>query len=58
MRVSVGGELWDASGSRAASLKDGTNDISYLAPGVYFMREGPRAPSHKPQAVKKVVIVN
>jgi hypothetical protein len=32
--------LFDASGRRAAVLKAGTNDISHLAPGVYFIREG------------------
>jgi DNA-binding beta-propeller fold protein YncE len=32
--------LFDASGRRAAILKTGPNDISHLAPGVYFIREG------------------
>jgi len=29
--------------------------VSYLAPGVYFVRERPQATSLKPQAVRKVV---
>ncbi len=31
--------LFDASGRRAAVLKSGPNDISHLAPGVYFVRQ-------------------
>ena len=56
MRVSVTSELWDASGRRAAVLKAGLNDIERLAPGVYFVREGPQVSSRKPQAVRKVII--
>jgi len=56
MRMSVTSELWDASGRRAAVLKAGLNDIERLAPGVYFVREGPQVSSRKPQATRKVVI--
>ena len=48
--------LFDAAGRRTAVLKPGSNDISSLAPGVYFIREEPQAASCKPQAVRKVVI--
>ncbi|MBN2464154.1 hypothetical protein JXD38_00825, partial [candidate division WOR-3 bacterium] len=40
MRVSETGELWDAAGRKAATLKAGLNDMSRLAPGVYFVRQG------------------
>jgi len=32
-------ELLDISGRRAATLKPGENDVSRLAPGVYFVRQ-------------------
>jgi DNA-binding beta-propeller fold protein YncE len=40
LQVSTDAELWDATGRRAAVLKSGPNDISLLAPGVYFIRQG------------------
>jgi hypothetical protein len=40
----------------ALDLKPGVNDVSRLAPGVYFVQEHPQASSSKPQAVRKVVI--
>jgi hypothetical protein len=43
-------ELLDASGRRVMKLKPGENDVSGLAPGVYFVREA------QAQAVRKVVI--
>jgi hypothetical protein len=49
-------ELYDASGRRAAVLRSGMNDISHLAPGVYFVCEESQATSLKPQAVHKVVM--
>jgi hypothetical protein len=42
--------LLDAAGRRVMDLQDGTNDVSRLAPGVYFVREA------QAQAVRKVVI--
>jgi DNA-binding beta-propeller fold protein YncE len=53
--VSVG-VLFDASGRGVAVLKCGTNDISHLTPGVYFVREEPQAANPKPQAVRKIVL--
>jgi YVTN family beta-propeller protein len=56
MRISAAGELWDASGRRAANLKPGPNNISHLAPGVYFLR-GPGTEDGRPTAaVRKVMI--
>jgi DNA-binding beta-propeller fold protein YncE len=48
--------LYDASGRKATALRSGLNDISRLAPGVYFIREQPQAASPKSQAMQKVVI--
>jgi DNA-binding beta-propeller fold protein YncE len=48
--------IYDASGRRAAALKAGPNDISHLAPGVYFVCEKPQASSFKPQAVRKIIL--
>jgi len=39
MRILVASELWDAMGRRTAVLRVGLNDLGYLAPGVYFIRE-------------------
>jgi len=49
-------ELLDASGRKVAVLHAGANDVSRLAPGVYFVREEARASSRKPQDVRKVVV--
>jgi DNA-binding beta-propeller fold protein YncE len=49
-------DLFDASGRRTAVLRSGPNDISHLAPGVYFVREEPQAANLKPQAVRKIVV--
>jgi len=48
--------LLDIAGRRALDLHPGPNDVSRLSPGVYFAREEPQAASHKPQAVRKVVV--
>jgi YVTN family beta-propeller protein len=48
--------LYDASGRRVAALQPGFNDIGHVVPGVYFLCEEPQATSHKPQAVRKLVI--
>ena len=42
--------LLDAAGRRALDLHPGANDVSSLAPGVYFVREA------QAQAVRKVII--
>lgn len=39
--------LLDAAGRLVAVLHRGANDVSALAPGVYFVREEPQAASHK-----------
>jgi YVTN family beta-propeller protein len=48
--------LLDISGRKVLDLKPGANDISRLAPGVYFVRERPQTSSPKPQATWKVVL--
>jgi YVTN family beta-propeller protein len=55
-RKSQAASLVDATGRKVAELQAGANDVRALAPGVYFVREEPQAASHKPQAVRKVVI--
>ena len=42
--------LLDAAGRRALNLHPGANDVSRLAPGVYFVREA------QAQAVRKVMV--
>jgi len=49
-------ELLDAAGRRVLDLHVGANDVSGLAPGVYFVRSEPSAVSRKPSAVTKVVV--
>jgi DNA-binding beta-propeller fold protein YncE len=49
-------DLYDASGRRAGVLRAGPNDISRLVPGVYFVRERPKAQSLERQVVRKLVI--
>jgi hypothetical protein len=43
-------ELLDAAGRRVVELHAGANDVSGLAPGVYFIREV------QPQVVRRVVV--
>jgi hypothetical protein len=56
LRRTAEGVLFDPSGRWAATLKAGPNDVSRLAPGVYFVREEPQASGRKPQPVSKVVL--
>jgi hypothetical protein len=56
-RVANGACLLDAAGRGVMELQAGSNDVRRLAPGVYFVREEPQAPGPKPQATRKVVIV-
>jgi hypothetical protein len=48
--------LLDITGQKVLELRPGANDARALAPGVYFVREEPQAASHKPQAVRKVIV--
>ena len=48
--------LVDATGRRVLDLHPGANDVSRLAPGVYFVRQELQASSHKLQVVQKVLI--
>ena len=48
--------LLDAGGRKVLDLRLGANDVSRLAPGVYFIREEPQATSRKPRAIRKVII--
>jgi hypothetical protein len=52
------GVLLDISGRKVLDLHPGPNDVSRLAPGVYFVRSEPSAVSRQPSAaaVRKVVI--
>jgi hypothetical protein len=56
LRSATEAVLFDASGRRVAVLRSGPNDISRLAPSVYFVREEPQASDRKPQPVRKVVL--
>jgi hypothetical protein len=49
-------ELLDAAGRKVMALHTGSNDVSRLAPGVYFVRE-PSAVSGQPSAVRRKVIL-
>jgi len=55
LRVQEDVDLYDASGRRATILRSGSNSISHLAPGVYFVRR-PRADDGRPDAVQKIVV--
>ncbi len=56
-RSAARADLCDASGRRAAVLRSGPNDISHLAPGVYFCRQTAGfASSAERSAVTKVVV--
>jgi hypothetical protein len=48
--------LLDAAGRTVLELHSGANDVRALAPGVYFVCEGPRASSRRPLVVRKVII--
>ncbi|MCX6841309.1 MAG: sialidase family protein [candidate division WOR-3 bacterium] len=48
--------LLDISGREVMDLNPGANDMSALAPGVYFVRPGSSAVSRQPSAVTKVVV--
>ena len=48
--------LFDASGRRVAFFRNGSNDISHLAPGVYFLREPRTYDGRAEGTIRKVVI--
>ena len=48
--------LLDACGRKLLDLGPGVNDVRALAPGVYFVREEPRAAGRIPHAVQKIVV--
>jgi len=48
--------LLDISGRKTLDLKPGPNDVSRLAPGVYFVREGPSTDGRTPSAIHKVIL--
>jgi len=48
--------LLDAGGRTVLDLRPGPNDVSDVAPGVYFVQTEPTAASRQPLAVAKVVI--
>jgi len=48
--------LYSLDGRRVLVLKPGSNNVSALSPGVYFVRSEPSAVSREPSAVTKIVI--
>jgi YVTN family beta-propeller protein len=48
--------LLDINGRKVLDLQPGANDVSRLAPGVYFVCSGLSAVSRQPSAVQKVVV--
>ncbi len=51
---SIPRSLLDISGRKVLNLVPGANDVSRLAPGVYFASEEPQ--SSRPQALRKIVV--
>ncbi|UCG44377.1 MAG: T9SS type A sorting domain-containing protein [candidate division WOR-3 bacterium] len=49
-------ELLDITGRKVMGLQPGPNNIRHLAPGVYFIGEGPRIQGSEGPSVRKVVI--
>ena len=56
LRVVAFAELYDASGRRVATLRQGPNDISRLAPGIYFVREASGVERGASRVTKVVVL--
>jgi hypothetical protein len=48
--------LLDGSGRKVLEMHAGLNDVSRIAPGVYFVREVPSAVGREPPAVYKVIL--
>ena len=57
LRCTVAGVLFDASGRSVAALRPGLNDISRVAPGVYFVREASGV-GRETSNVRKVVVTH
>jgi hypothetical protein len=55
-RFPLNARLLSISCRKVLDLTPGPNDVSRLAPGVYFVREGSQASILKPQAVRRIVI--
>jgi hypothetical protein len=57
-RLAVGAHLLDISGRKVLELRPGANDVSRLAPGVYFVRSERSAVGREPSAVgcQKVIV--
>ncbi|MFO7650442.1 MAG: hypothetical protein R6X13_03750, partial [bacterium] len=49
--------LVDAAGRRVLDLRPGPNDVSRLAPGVYFICPSSSADGRKPPAVSRLLLV-
>jgi DNA-binding beta-propeller fold protein YncE len=50
------GALLDITGRKVMDVHAGANDVSCLAPGVYFVREKPTAASHRLQGIRRVIV--
>jgi hypothetical protein len=48
--------LLDISGRKVLDLVPGANDVRALAPGVYFVGEGPGARGQGPGRIRKVIV--
>jgi hypothetical protein len=55
-RFAVGASLRNAGGRRVLALHPGENDVSRVAPGIYFVRDELQASSLKLQAIRKVIL--
>lgn len=55
-RREAGNVVLDAAGRRILDLAPGPNDISRLAPGVYFIRARGAADGNEPPAARRIVI--
>jgi hypothetical protein len=54
-RFAVSASLLDASGRKVLALHPGANDVSRVAPGIYFVSEQ-RAVGSKQSSIRKVVL--
>lgn len=57
LRVTASFVLLDAAGRKVLDVHSGANDVSHLAPGVYFVLGEQQSPSLKTQAIEKLMIV-
>jgi len=56
LKPQASGCLLEVEGREELELHPGQNDLSRLAPGVYFVREEPSAVSRQPSGIRKVVL--